>query len=189
MSRQEKADQPKKRTGQPEKDKAAAPEKAGSFYPPGDTVSVPEKIKPLFDAAQQTVGEYFSRLKFNPAHGTIEIQDERYVLVRASALSHDFLATIQQLYADRGEKEALAIGKDFLFDIAHVIGVNDARKFHAEMNLTDPISKLAAGPVHFAYSGWAFVDILPESKPSPNDDYYLIYHHPYSFEADSWIRA
>ncbi len=57
------------------------------------------------------------------------------------------------------------------------------------MNLVDPISKLSAGPVHFAYSGWAFVDILPESTPSPNDDYYLIYNHPFSFEADSWMRS
>jgi PAS domain S-box-containing protein len=57
------------------------------------------------------------------------------------------------------------------------------------MNLTDPIAKLAAGPVHFAYTGWAFVDILPESKPSADENFYLIYHHPYSFEADSWLRA
>ena len=79
--------------------------------------------------------------------------------------------------------------KYFLFDIAHVIGTNDAKNFHQKMNLVDPISKLSAGPVHFAYSGWAFVDILPESTPSPNDDYYLIYNHPFSFEADSWMRS
>jgi two-component sensor histidine kinase len=56
------------------------------------------------------------------------------------------------------------------------------------MNLTDPLSKLSAGPVHFAYTGWAFVDILPESNPTPDDNYYLKFHHPYSFEADSWIN-
>lgn len=155
----------------------------------GDTVSVPDTIKPLFDEAQKTVGEYFRDLKMDPTRGTIEINDQRYVLVRASALSNDFLSTIQQLYSDRGEKEALSIGKNFLFDIAHVIGMNDAKNFHQKMHLTDPIAKLSAGPVHFAYSGWAYVDILPESTPSPDDDYYLIYHHPFSFEADSWIRS
>ena len=189
MSQQEDAGNLKKRIRELEKENTALRKKPKGFSASGNTVLVPEKIKPLFDEAEKTVGEYFSHLKFDPAHGSIEIHDERYVLVRASALSHDFLTTIQQLYADRGEKKAMAIGKEFLFDIAHVIGVNDARRFHAEMNLTDPISKLAAGPVHFAYTGWAFVDILPESKPSPNDDYYLIYHHPYSFEADSWLRA
>jgi signal transduction histidine kinase/CheY-like chemotaxis protein/predicted hydrocarbon binding protein len=155
----------------------------------GDTVRVPADIKPLFDKAQKTVGEYFRDLKMDPTHGTIEINDQRYVLVRASALSHDFLTTIQQLYSDRGEKEAMSIGKNFLFDIAHVIGINDAKNFHSKMNLKDPIEKLSAGPVHFAYSGWAFVDILPESHPTPDDDCFLLYNHPFSFEADSWIKS
>ncbi len=160
-----------------------------SSLPHGDSVKVPEAFKPLFDIAQQTVNEYFRHLKMDPTKGTIEINDQRYVLVRASALSKDFLDTIQNLYADRGESEAMAIGKNFLFDIAHVIGMNDARNFHVKMNFTDPIAKLSAGPVHFAYSGWAFVDILPESSPSPDENFYLIYNHPYSFEADSWIRS
>ncbi len=80
----------------------------------GNTVSVPDAIKPLFDEAQKTVGEYFRNLKMDPTRGTIEINDQRYVLVRASALSNDFLDTIQHLYSDRGEKEALSIGKIFL---------------------------------------------------------------------------
>lgn len=160
-----------------------------NWPPKGDTVSVPNQIKPIFDKAQKTVGKYFSDLYHDPEKGTIEIHDQRYVLVRASALSYDFLNTIQNLYADRGEEEAINIGRNFLFDIAHVIGLEDAKNFHKKMKLKDPISKLSAGPVHFAYSGWAFVDILPESKPSPDENYFLKYHHPFSFEADSWLRA
>lgn len=154
-----------------------------------DTVSVPENVKPIFDNAQRIVGEYFKNLKMEPSKGTIEINDQRYVLVRASALSIDFLNTIIKLYSDRGKAEAISIGKNFLFDIAHVIGMNDAKNFHAKMDLTNPIEKLSAGPVHFAYSGWAYVDILPESNPSPSDDFYMIYNHPFSFEADSWVRS
>lgn len=157
--------------------------------PQGNSVIVPDELKPVFDIAQQTVGAYFRDLKMDPGKGTIEINDQRYVLVRASTLSKDFLDTVQKLYADRGAAEALSIGKNFLFDIAHVIGMNDARNFHAKMNLSDPIAKLSAGPVHFAYSGWAFVDILPESHPTPDDDFCLVYRHPYSFEADSWERS
>src|SRR5688572_11041023 len=155
----------------------------------GNCVSVPPPFKSLFDHAQQTVSEYFRHLKMEPTKGTIEINDQRYVLVRASALSNDFLETIKSLYADRGEKEAMSIGKNFLFDVAHVIGMNDAKNFHIKMNLTEPISRLSAGPIHFAYSGWAYVDILPESNPTPDENFYLFYNHPYSFEADSWIRA
>ncbi len=153
------------------------------------TVKVPEQIQPIFDKAEKTVGDYFKSLKFTPSKGTIEINEERYVLVRASALSHEFLYSIKNLYKDRGELEALNIGKNILFDLAHVIGTEDAHNFHKKMKLTDPISKLSAGPVHFAYAGWAFVDISPESKPSPDENYFLKYNHPFSFEADSWIRA
>jgi two-component sensor histidine kinase/predicted hydrocarbon binding protein len=152
-------------------------------------VRVPKPFAPSFRKAEKTVGDYFKSLRFFPSKGTIEINEERYVLVRASALSHEFLNTFMELYGDRGQNEALNIGKNILFDIAHVIGMEDAHNFHKKMKLTDPISKLSAGPVHFAYTGWAFVDILPESKPSPDENYYLKYHHPFSFEADSWMRA
>lgn len=188
MGEKEKIENLKKRIAQLERENALLKRDFSSLEK-GDTVSVPDEIKSLFDKAQKTVGEYFQNLKMDPSRGTIEINDQRYVLVRASALSHDFLTTIQHLYADRGEKEAMSIGKNFLFDISHVIGSNDAKNFHAKMDLKDPIEKLSAGPVHFAYSGWAFVDILPESNPTPDENYYLIYNHPFSFEADSWIRS
>jgi two-component sensor histidine kinase len=153
------------------------------------TVKVPKGLKPVFAKAEELVGNYFSSLKSDPSKGTIKIGDERYILVRASALSNEFLNTIKDLYKDRGEDEAMSIGKNILFDLAHVLGLEDANSFHKKMKLKDPVSKLSAGPVHFAHAGWAFVDILPESSPSTDENFYLKYHHPYSFEADSWIRA
>ncbi len=146
-------------------------------------------MREVFNAAEETVRRYFSEVLIDPARATIQIGDERYVLMRASSLSVDFLMAIRHLYADLGDDEAFAIGRNFLFDIAHVIGIEDARVFHEKMNLTDPVERLATGPVHFAWSGWALVDISPESRPSPDADYFIKYDHPYSFEADSWIRA
>lgn len=159
-----------------------------SFIATGDTVSVPENFKTIFNSAEDVVKKYFTKLKASPSKGQIEINNERYVLMRASSLSFGFLNKIKDLYADKGEQEAYLIGRNFLFDIAHVIGLEDALNFHQKMNLNDPVSKLSAGPIHFAYSGWAFVDILEESNPVPSDDFYLKYHHPYSFEADSWLK-
>ncbi|MGZ3862677.1 MAG: histidine kinase dimerization/phosphoacceptor domain -containing protein [Bacteroidia bacterium] len=153
------------------------------------TVKVPKQIVPVFDKAEKLVGQYFKSLKFSPSKGSIEINNERYILVRASALSHEFLNSFRQLYKDRGEEEASNIGKNILFDVSHVLGLEDARNFHKKMKLKDPISKMSAGPVHFAYAGWAFVDILPESNPSPGDNFFLKYNHPYSFEAASWVQA
>ena len=67
------------------------------------------------------------------------------------------------------------------------MGLSDARDFAERMNLEDPIAKLSAGPIHFAHAGWAFVDISAESQPSPDENFYLLYDHPYSFECDSWL--
>jgi len=150
------------------------------------TVSCPPDLEPIFIKAEELVGSYFSQLKMQPNKGSITIEGERYILMRASSLTHEFLHQVKSLYADKGEKEAVRIGKNLLFDISHVLGLEDAKTFHSKMNLTDPISKLSAGPVHFAYSGWAFVDII-EGNPTDDENFYLKYNHPYSFEADSWI--
>lgn len=158
------------------------------FVPDGKTVNTPPQFEPPFLAAQETVKEYFQHFETSPAEGSIRINGERYVLIRANALSYEFLKSIQELYADRGDQEAHRIARNMLFDFAHVIAKEDAGSFHKAMNLDDPISKLSAGPVHFAYTGWAFVDILPESNPSPDDNFFLKYHHPYSFEAHSWLE-
>lgn len=155
----------------------------------GKTVSAPEEYKALFDHAQKIVGEYFRGIDINPTKGTITINEQRYVLVRASALSIDFFQKIKDLYADKGDAEAINIGRNFLFDIAHVIGQQDAQNFHKAMNLKNPVEKLSAGPVHFAYSGWAYVDITSDSHPVPDDDFIIRYSHPFSFEADSWVKA
>ena len=155
----------------------------------GKTVKVPEQFQPIFNESEKLVAKYFSEAEANPSKGIIEINKERYVLMRASSLSVDFLTKIKDLYADKGEEEAYSIGRNFLFDIAHLIGLEDAKNFHDKMDVKEPISKLSAGPIHFAYSGWAFVDILKESNPSPDENFFLKFNHPYSFEADSWIKA
>jgi predicted hydrocarbon binding protein len=71
--------------------------------------------------------------------------------------------------------------------MAHAIGKSDARAFHAKTNVKDALQKLSTGPLHFAHTGWAFVDIHKESIPSQDENFYLIYDHKNSFEADSWI--
>ncbi len=74
-----------------------------------------------------------------------------------------------------------------MYQLAKALGQADARKFHFSMGLDNPIEKLSAGPVHFAFTGWANVDIDPNSAPSPDENYFLLYTHPRTFEADSFI--
>ena len=151
-------------------------------------VKVPDEFAEVFEQAEQTVASYFAKKREVPSRGHIEIADNRYVLVRAPALSVEFYDMMIDLY--QGEEErALAVGKNLLFHLAHSIGASDARAFHAQLGLEEPVAKLSAGPAHFAHTGWASVHILPESNPVPNEDYFLVYDHPYSFESDSWYRA
>jgi PAS domain S-box-containing protein len=154
-----------------------------------ETVSVPPELEPLFREAQQFVGAYFRTLHTDPAHGTITIGGQRYILVRTASMSVEFFATITQLYRDKGETEARAVARSLLYDLAYAIGAADARAFHRELDVRDPIAKLSAGPVHFAHTGWAHVTILPESRPSADESFLLIYDHPFSFEADAWRAA
>ncbi|MEE8410660.1 MAG: hypothetical protein V3T05_13750, partial [Myxococcota bacterium] len=145
-------------------------------------------MEEIFLKAQDYVGGYFSQRIDDPTRSTILISGERYVLVRAASLSVEFFDLVRSLYSDRGEEEAANVAKNFLYDMAHSLGKADARAFHARMSLTDPIERLSAGPIHFAYCGWAFVRIHPESNPSPDENYYLIYDHPFSFESDAWAK-
>ncbi len=153
------------------------------------TVIVPDQFKEIFDQAEQNVYSYFSDVYNSAEHGEIDISGERYVLIRSASLSYEFLDIIKELYRNNGEQEAIRIGNNFLFDIGHVLGKKDSKAFHEKMHLTEPIQKLSAGPVHFAYTGWANVEILPDSKPSPDENFYLHYHHHNSFEAQAWKKA
>jgi signal transduction histidine kinase/CheY-like chemotaxis protein len=146
-------------------------------------------MEPLFAQAEEVVSAYFSQRTDKPEEGTIEIFGERYVLLRAASLSVEFFNMVRDLLGPERRGEADDFTRHILFDLAHAVGKSDARNFHAKMELTEPIARLSAGPVHFSHSGWAFVDILPESTPGPKEDYYLIYDHPYSFESDAWSKA
>lgn len=179
----------KKRIKELEKENESLKKLKKVFYTDKKTVKTPKNIEPIFDKASETVKQYFQTFKANPSLSKIEVNGERYLLMRAQSLANDFFKNIIKLYSDRPSPDAFKIGRNLLFDMAHLIGIEDAANFHRKMKLKDPISKLSAGPVHFAYTGWAFVDILPESRPVPDETFYIKYHHPYSFEADSWIKA
>jgi len=153
------------------------------------TVQVPKEFEPIFEKAQEYVSRYFRGKRESLEKGSIDIGGQRYVMVRAAALSVEFFEAVKNLYQGDGEQEALRIARDLLYDIAHSIGKADAKEFHMRIGLKDPVEKLSAGPILFSYMGWAFVNILPESNPVADENYLLIYEHPYSFEAASWIKS
>ncbi len=153
------------------------------------TVKVPPEMEAAFAKAEALVARYFGTRRDNPEQGTIEIFGERYVLVRAASLSVELFELARRLFGEGREGEADEFARNNMFDLGHSLGQSDARAFHARMNVTDPIERLSAGPVHFAHSGWASVTIFPESNPTADADFLLVYDHPFSFESDAWVRA
>ncbi len=151
-------------------------------------VKVPPQYDAMFDKAEELLDKYFGDRVDDPAQGTIEISGERFILIRAAALSIEFFELIKRFFRHR-EQEAAAIAGNLLFDIAHALGKSDALHLHKSMGLTDPVSKLSTGSVFVAHVGWTTVSILEESTPAPGENYCLVYDHPSSFEADAWIRS
>ncbi len=145
-------------------------------------VRCPEPFEPLFVAAEDAMAEFFGELQRRPEKGEITISGVRYLLVRAASMSIQFRNELAGLYGQRTANQ-------IIYNFGRACGIQDAKMFHERLGLTDPAMKLAAGPVHFAHVGWAFVDIFPESAPSPDENYFLIYDHPFSFEADSYVEA
>lgn len=152
------------------------------------SVKVPEQMVSLFEKAESYVKQYFNSYKADRTKGTITIGGERYILVRAKSLRVDFVKNFAEALGieDNMAEQGAA---NFLYILAKSIGNADAKHFVIAQKVTDPIAKLAAGPISFNYAGWAYVDIFPESKPTADDKYFLVYDHPYSFECEAYVKA
>lgn len=161
--------------------------KSGPYIPPPSrenevqTVDVPPEFEPLFSKAEENVAKFFDNMEWDPVKGTIHIGGHRYLLISAESFQNIPFALSQDLKIPLERVNAL------YYRLAKFIGQNDARRFIYAIGLTDPIAKLSAGPVHFAFTGNARVSFLP-SNPEPNENYLLRYDHPQSFEADVYIR-
>ncbi len=138
-----------------------------------ETVKVPDEFKEQFIEAEKKVAKFFDTLEWDPKTGRILIGGERYILVRASSMRFGFPESlVSQLDLDGGINNPLAV--KLIYQMAKSLGKSDAKKFHLSMGFDDPINKLSAGPIHFAYTGWANVDIKPESNPTPDVNYFLM---------------
>jgi son of sevenless-like protein len=142
---------------------------------------VPPELVDVFAAMEEKIKGFFADTKPRPEVGKIEIAGTRFMWAQATGLALSFRDTVAEIYGIRGAEQ-------ILYKFGHSLGSSEARSFHERFGLKEPIEKLAAGPVYFAYSGWAFVEILPSSAPQPNEDYILTYHHPNSFEAMSMLE-
>jgi hypothetical protein len=141
------------------------------------SVRVPVPLAPAFEIAQAMVRREFAGMTLAPEEGTIHIGGERYVLVRADSF---YLGWFTAMSAVFGREAA----RGFVYSTAREIGRNDCASFAAKLGLSEGLSRLASGPIHFAHAGWAFVDIFADSAPATDDSYFLHYSHPNTFETE-----
>ena len=150
-----------------------------SDTPKTEVVKCREPFTPLFAEAEKIMGSFFSDLKRVPEQGDIQISGVRYLLMRTDSIAIELHEELRKTFGEAGARQ-------IRYKIARACGMRDAKMFHERLKIEDPTMKLALGPVHFAHVGWASVDIFPESAPQPNEDYFLVYDHPYSFEAAAY---
>ena len=144
---------------------------------PLKSVKVPPPFEPPFAAGETFVEGLFSQVERKPEQGTVHVGGERYVFLRCESL---YLAWFEAMADTFGEDAA---GK-FIYNTAREIGRSDAEAFTKRQGVENPIERLAAGPVHFAHAGWAFVEILDDSSPTPDEEFFIHYHHPNTFESE-----
>jgi son of sevenless-like protein len=140
-------------------------------------VRVPPSFEPPFARAEAFVEKLFAQVERRPDQGTIHVGGERYVFVRAESL---YLTWFEALAESFGEETA----REFVYNTAREIGCSDSASFSKRLGLTEGLDRLASGPVHFAHAGWALVDILEDSRPTEDDEYFLHYYHPNTFESE-----
>jgi predicted hydrocarbon binding protein len=143
-------------------------------------VECPEPFAPLFGAAEQIMEGFFGDLQREPEKGQIHIQGVRYMLMRTDSMSIELQEELRKTFGEAGARQ-------IRYKLAKACGKRDAKMFAERLGIEDSTMRMALGPVHFAHVGWANVEIFEESSPAQNEDLFMVYAHPYSFEAASYI--
>jgi len=141
------------------------------------SVRVPSPMQEPFVRAEAYVEKLFGSIDRQPSEGTLRVGGERYVLMRCESL---YLSWFDALAETFGADTARA----FVYNTAREIGRSDSKAFAERLEVPQGIERLSSGPVHFAHAGWALVVIHEDSAPAPNDEYFLHYDHPNTFESD-----
>ncbi|KAL6077912.1 hypothetical protein QOT17_001958 [Balamuthia mandrillaris] len=157
------------------------------------TVRVPEALFPLFEETEEVVDQCFGHMsQSRSSFGTIEVFNERHLLMRSISLSVDFFYAINMNFAELATKKfhGPKLAHKLLFDFSHAIGKADCSNLRNK--LLEDMSSLklfCMGLSYVAYIGWAFVDLTPMYERSnlvDSEDFVLYFDCSYSFEATAW---
>lgn len=143
-------------------------------------VECPDHFAPLFEAAEAIIEPLFSDQRWDPVHGAMLVGGERYVMYRSRSMAVYLREELEKVVGPAADSVIYRFGK--------ACGSADADYYFSKQPNAEPALRLALGPVVFALGGYAVVKVLPESAPSPDDNYLLVYDHPNSYEADAYEK-
>jgi PAS domain S-box-containing protein len=150
-------------------------------------VKAPKEFMPLIKSTTERIQYLHSDPKRLLNKGMITIDNDRYVMMRAESISYDFIKTVEQFYKSKNKLDAFQLSSSLLYDLSNVLGKEDAKQIKSKLNFETPLELLTAGPINFAFTGWATVEFLPGCNPVPTQDFFLKYIHHNSFEAQAWL--
>jgi predicted hydrocarbon binding protein len=143
------------------------------------TAEVPPELQSVFEKAAVSVKEYFDSLHSVPGRGRVEVGRDRFILARTDSLSLVLRRVLTEIYGEHGSDQLLyAFGK--------AVGRAEARKFFSGFGLKDPLEKFGFGPTYFAFSGWAFVNLLHPTHLVSDETFVLVFANQQSFEAEGF---
>jgi len=141
-------------------------------------VECPEPFAALFDGAEAVMEPHFQDQRWDPLHGALMVGGERYVMYRSRSMAIHLREELERVVGPAADSVIYRFGK--------ACGGADAEHYFSLHPEAPPPLRLAFGPVAFALGGYAVVKVLPESAPSPDENYLLVYDHPNSYEADAY---
>jgi serine/threonine protein kinase len=138
--------------------------------------------------ASQELNSFF----IDPTTATVEMADERCVLLRGDALAYGFYDLVQDLFAD-DSRSAQQFAFKFLFDLGRTIGSSNQAWFVEKIGLgSNAIEKAWSLPVNMAYFGWC--DLIIRSGLSfkelqkAGENFKIVCDVNNSFEAASYLK-
>lgn len=137
------------------------PLKLPSFRPDDKTMKSIDRMQKMQMKSTKLAFSLFSQRNCDTSRGTVEVNQEPYVFLRAKAMSVEFFPLIQGLYPS-GEKEAgFEFATKFLLDFGISLGKADYKHYINKMKLgqAPPIYHMLALPRILAELGWGQMDL------------------------------
>jgi len=159
---------------------------------------------------------FFSDLLFDPRHGTVKVNGERYIFVRGQSISVEFYSRLQEIFPKEQQvnniyfisffgllgklniflfnkqEKAAKFAANFLFDFAKAIAKSDAYHFIEKSNSWNSIAlqKILALPTLLGQMGWGNMKINLDGTnlTSLGRDFLLKFSIANSMEASIWAN-